>query len=215
MAESTKAERSRSKRELQDGEPIGSFLLLDISRRRAALQQLANFEPRTNGFSKPDADEIIEASGVAEDALRETYGAAQSFYEQGASIGELLPALERFCARHPDVDRAAAETDLKTLTQLSAQLDARFDEVIALSFALPTAETLHVACDLRVMSRPGEDLRLRPVAIVRIALDEGAAMTFQCTPLLLARMRSELARAEATLRRLDAVAASTSKVQTQ
>jgi hypothetical protein len=180
----------------------GAISLTSEDRARL-LEALTNYEPR-GGMHTPDDVAYLAVEARLDFRLVQDVLYLISVLAQDASAGnaEFAETLT------PDVDlRPRVLAFLEELRPIAREVSHRLDFQQSIEWAMPSFREVFIANDLRAL--PNEDdkpLILVPVSVIKLVLDEGQPIVFQCLPGGMTRMIDALVEATDTLRKLQEIA---------
>lgn len=161
---------------------------LGHEKRVALLAELVSFKFSMADITPDEAQEVASRVGVTGEDVLAMFRCAYGF--------------EKYEAAHEVVSDAvrASIVDLRSVAQA---IRDQFDQLRILEFIMPSYRGMAVSLNLRATPN-GDKFDLRPVATVRIHLDEGEPVTFQCVPQGLLAMSRYLKQAADSMARLEA-----------
>lgn len=171
--------------------------------------RLAEFQPTTSGLDMDDVLEMAASAGVHEATVRSVLRLATYLTADGRSpeqIKTLAGNVAELSKGTLEVSRV--ERVLALLRSKAGDLATQYGVLEEIESAMPSLRYSSVASNLRKLSVPTRGSDLAPVAIVRLTLDEGDAVVFQCVPRMLDQLRKVLDEAAGDLAELAALAQS-------
>lgn len=179
------------------------LLGLDQEARNKLLKSLADLSPNISTAVGPSIDQgkaVAAASGVTIDVIASALGLAYFLNASRESMPELTTQLRTALTAETRFGSEDAEKLLSSFEPVARSFEASSRKAARIEAQLPSFRDCRVACDLRLVGGGSKATeRLAPVALVRIELDEGPAVIFQCLPEALNRLSSDFGEAYAKL----------------
>lgn len=180
----------------QSIELLPELLALSEEQRARLSSSLRGFIPSHHaGFAEDEAEELAAVAGVDVQAVAAAVPLlgylGQTGVEGRARLIEALP---------PGLAPEQVRALLEAFAPAASDLVERFKRLHEIAEVVPLLRDISIGCDLRHL--PSEEAgayRFEPVAIIRVALDDGEDRVFQCNKQGLRRLIRRLEAAASTL----------------
>lgn len=159
---------------------------LGHDKRVAILSELASFKYSMADLTFEEAEKLVGSTGATEEDVFAIFRCAYGFEEYETE-------------ESPSDAWKEAVADLR---EYAPKIKNEFEKIKALEYAMPSYHGISIWLNLRATPNGNRRFKLQPIANVRIVLDEGEPITFQCLPEGLLTMSRHLKHAADSLARL-------------